>query len=66
MSERAYIAAIDQGTTSTRTIIFDDKLEIVNISQKPFKQFYPQDGWVEQDAEEIYRTALATLVEAVA
>jgi len=65
VSERAYIAAIDQGTTSTRTIIFDDKLEIVNISQKPFKQFYPQDGWVEQDAEEIYRTALATLVEAV-
>ncbi|HPF15992.1 MAG TPA: glycerol kinase GlpK [Thermotogota bacterium] len=65
MSERAYIAAIDQGTTSTRTIIFDDKLEIVNLSQKPFKQFYPQDGWVEQDAEEIYRTAVATLVEAV-
>ncbi|MEA1885503.1 MAG: glycerol kinase GlpK [Thermotogota bacterium] len=65
MSERSYIAAIDQGTTSTRTIIFDDKLEIVNISQKPFKQFYPQDGWVEQDAEEIYRTVIATLTQAI-
>lgn len=65
MSERSYIAAIDQGTTSTRTIIFDDQLEIVNISQKPFKQFYPQDGWVEQDAEEIYRTVIATLTQAI-
>ncbi|MFP4461715.1 MAG: glycerol kinase GlpK [Thermotogota bacterium] len=65
MTERFYIAAIDQGTTSTRTIIFDDRLEIVNISQKSFKQFYPQDGWVEQDAEEIYRTVIATLTQAV-
>lgn len=65
MSERSYIAAIDQGTTSTRTIIFDDKLEIVNISQKPFKQFYPQDAWVEQDAEEIYKTVIATLTQAI-
>lgn len=65
MPERSYIAAIDQGTTSTRTIIFDDQLEIVNISQKPFKQFYPQDGWVEQDAEEIYRTVIATLTQAI-
>jgi glycerol kinase len=65
VSERSYIAAIDQGTTSTRTIIFDDQLEIVNISQKPFKQFYPQDGWVEQDAEEIYRTVIATLTQAI-
>lgn len=65
MSERSYIAAIDQGTTSTRTIIFDDQLEIVNISQKPFKQFYPQDGWVEQDAEEIYGTVIATLTQAI-
>ncbi len=65
MKEKAYIAAIDQGTTSTRTIIFDEKLNIVNISQKPFEQFYPQDGWVEQDPMEIYRTAVKTLVEAV-
>ncbi len=65
MSRSTYIASIDQGTTSTRTIIFDDKLNIVNISQKPFKQFYPQNGWVEQDANEIYKTVIATLIEAV-
>ena len=65
MKKEHYIAAIDQGTTSTRTIIFDDELNIVNISQKPFKQFYPQDGWVEQDANEIYNTAVETLVESV-
>ncbi|HOO31756.1 MAG TPA: glycerol kinase GlpK [Thermotogota bacterium] len=65
MRDKSFIAAIDQGTTSTRTIIFDEKLNIVNISQKPFQQFYPQDGWVEQDAEEIYRTAIETLVDAI-
>lgn len=60
-----YIVAIDQGTTSTRTIIFDHELRMVAVSQKSFKQFYPQNGWVEHDPKEIIKTVQHTLQEAL-
>jgi len=64
MSER-YILALDQGTTSTRSIIFDRSLRIVSVSQRATKQTYPKDGWVEQDPEEILATAQATIAQAM-
>ncbi len=51
-----YIAALDQGTTSSRAILFDEKGEIVGIKQKEFTQYFPQSGWVEHDANEIWST----------
>ena len=50
-----YILAIDQGTTSSRVVLYDDKFKIRDIEQKEFKQYFPNDGWVENDAEEIWR-----------
>ena len=61
----SYVLAIDQGTTSTRAIIFDKDLEIVASSQKEIEQFYPFSGWVEHDLEEIYSSVLYTLREAI-
>lgn len=61
-----YIVALDQGTTSSRTIIFNAKGEVVGLAQKEFKQHYPQPGWVEHDAHEIWETQLSTLIEAIA
>ena len=58
--EKKYVIAFDQGTTSTRTIIFDHEGEIVNISQKELTQHYPQSGWVEHNAEDIYNDQLET------
>lgn len=49
-----YIMAIDQGTTSTRAILFDDKGKITGISQKELTLFYPENGWVEQSADDIW------------
>ena len=49
-----YILALDQGTTSSRAILFDSEQNIVGISQKEFTQFYPREGWVEHDAMEIW------------
>ena len=53
-----YVAAIDQGTTSTRCIVFDRQGQIVSLAQKEHKQIYPQPGWVEHDPEEIWRNTL--------
>ena len=50
-----YILAIDQGTTSSRVVLYDDKFKIRDIEQKEFKQYFPNDGWVEHDAEEIWQ-----------
>lgn len=58
-----YILAIDQGTTSTRAIIFDDKANIKEMSRIPIKQYYPQSGWVEQDANEIWLSVLGVINE---
>ena len=61
----SYVLAIDQGTTSTRAIVFDKDLQIVASSQKEIEQFFPFAGWVEHDLEEIYATVIATLRNAV-
>ncbi|ADB41897.1 glycerol kinase GlpK [Spirosoma linguale] len=57
----SYIAAIDQGTTSTRCIVFDRQGKIVSVAQKEHKQIYPQPGWVEHDPEEIWRNTLEVI-----
>ncbi|MBU1565794.1 MAG: glycerol kinase GlpK [Proteobacteria bacterium] len=56
----SHILAIDQGTTSSRAIVFNDQLEIVGAAQQEFQQFFPQSGWVEHDPEEIWSSTLAT------
>jgi glycerol kinase len=61
-----YILALDQGTTSSRSLIFDKQGNIISSAQKEFKQVYPQPGWVEHDAEEIWSTQFGTMAEAVA
>lgn len=60
-----YIGAIDQGTTSTRFIIFDHAGKVVACAQKEHRQIYPQPGWVEHDAEEIWQRTQAVIVEAM-
>ena len=60
-----YILAIDQGTTSCRTILFSDTAEIVSVSQKEFTQIYPKEGYVEHDAMEIWTTQLFTIKDCV-
>lgn len=61
-----YLLALDQGTTSSRAIIFNTAGEPVSIAQKEFKQHYPKSGWVEHDAMEIWSSQLAVATEAVA
>src|SRR6201992_1514957 len=61
----SYIGAIDQGTTSTRFIIFDRTGRIVSSAQKEHEQIYPQPGWVEHDPLEIWRRTLEVIDEAV-
>ncbi len=55
---KEYIMAIDQGTTSTRVIIFNQSMDVVEIAQKEIRSFYPEDGWVEQNPEEIWQSVL--------
>ncbi|SDB05456.1 glycerol kinase GlpK [Eubacterium oxidoreducens] len=62
---KKYIMALDQGTTSSRCILFDKQGTIVSMAQKEFKQYYPKPGWVEHDAMEIWSSQLAVAVEAV-
>ncbi|MDP1677802.1 MAG: glycerol kinase GlpK [Bacteroidota bacterium] len=61
-----YILALDQGTTSSRSIIFDHHGNIISTAQKEFKQIFPQPGWVEHDAEEIWTTQLGTMNQVLA
>ncbi len=61
-----HILAIDQGTTSTRSIIFDANARAVASAQREFEQHYPERGWVEHDPEDIWRDTLATAREAIA
>ena len=63
---RRYVGAIDQGTTSTRFIVFDRRGQIVASAQKEHRQSYPQPGWVEHDAEEIWRNTLEVIESALA
>lgn len=60
-----YILAFDQGTTSSRAIIFDKQGGQVAIAQKEFTQFYPKPGWVEHDANEIWSTQIGVVAEAI-
>ncbi len=60
------ILALDQGTTSSRAILFDDRAQILAIAQREYRQIYPRPGWVEHDPEEIWSTQIAVAAEAVA
>lgn len=60
-----YILALDQGTTSSRAMLFDRQGNIVSIAQKEFEQIYPQPGWVEHDPQEIWSTQAGVAAEAV-
>jgi glycerol kinase len=62
----SYIGAVDQGTTSTRFIVFDRQGRIVSTAQQEHEQIYPQPGWVEHDPEEIWRRTQAVISEALA
>jgi glycerol kinase len=61
-----YILAIDQGTTSSRALLIDQAGQIVSVAQREFTQHFPQPGWVEHDALEIWSSVLATVAEAIA
>ena len=60
-----YILALDQGTTSSRAILFDESSNIVAVAQKEFTQIFPQPGWVEHNPEEIWQTQLETAKEVI-
>ena len=62
---KKYVVAFDQGTTSTRTIVFDQKGEIKAISQKELTQHYPKSGWVEHNATDIYKDQLETFFNVI-
>ena len=61
----SYVIALDQGTTSSRAILFNRAGEILSRAQYPFRQIYPQPGWVEHDPREIWATERRALAEAV-
>ncbi len=63
---RQYLIALDQGTTSSRAIIFDRKQNILGVAQKEFTQYYPQPGWVEHNATEIYSSIVSVMAEVLA
>ncbi|MDM7882129.1 glycerol kinase GlpK [Staphylococcus borealis] len=58
-----YIMSIDQGTTSSRAILFDKEGDIKGVAQREFKQYFPKSGWVEHDANEIWTSVLAVMAE---
>ena len=60
-----YMMALDAGTTSNRCILFNEKGEMISVAQKEFTQYFPQPGWVEHDANEIWSTQLGVAVEAM-
>ena len=63
---KKYILALDQGTTSSRAIIFDERSTIIAAAQKEFTQFYPKPGWVEHNPDEIWSTQIGVAAEALA
>ena len=67
MNTKRYIIALDEGTTSARTLIYDCRTnQIVNVINQPFNQIYPKPGWVEHDPSEIWAAQYSSLVEAIA
>ena len=65
-TQKKYIVALDQGTTSSRTVVLDHDANIVSVAQREFEQIYPHAGWVEHDPMEIWATQSGTLTEALA
>ena len=65
MNKPALILAIDQGTTSSRAIVFDSDSRIVAVAQKEFPQIFPNDGWVEHNPDDIWSTCLEVSKEAI-
>ncbi|HRB67842.1 MAG TPA: FGGY family carbohydrate kinase, partial [Chitinophagales bacterium] len=63
---KKYILAFDQGTTSSRAILFDDNASIISVAQKEFTQIFPQPGWVEHDPNEIWQTQIDVAREVIA
>lgn len=63
---KQYMLALDQGTTSCRAILFNHSSDVIGVAQKEFSQFYPQPGWVEHDAEEIWSTQYGVIAELLA
>lgn len=64
--EKKYLLALDEGTTSARTILFDKDMNKITTAQQEFSQIYPQPGWVEHDPMEIYATQYASMIECIA
>ena len=62
---KKYILSMDQGTTSSRCIIYDKKGSMVSTAQKEFRQYYPKESWVEHDANEIWQTQMTVAHEAM-
>jgi len=62
----SYILALDQGTTSSRAILFNHDGDIITTAQKEFTQLYPQPAWVEHDAEEIWSSQFSVMAEVIA
>ncbi|WP_341500938.1 glycerol kinase GlpK [Mesomycoplasma ovipneumoniae] len=62
--KQKYIMTLDSGTTSCRSLVFDKNGDVISLSQKEFQQYYPQSGWVEHDANEIWNTQLYTMQSA--
>ena len=65
MARPRHIIAIDQGTTSTRALLFDDRAYAIGTAQTEYRQYYPHPGWVEQDPEDIWRDTVATVRELI-
>ena len=61
-----HILVIDQGTTSTRAIVFDERAKSIVSAQTEFRQIYPHPGWIEHDPEDIWTTTLTTARQAIA
>ena len=62
----SYILSLDQGTSSSRALLFDEKAQVVSVAQREFRQIFPHPGWVEHDAEEIWASQLSVAHEALA
>ncbi|MEU5726668.1 glycerol kinase GlpK [Micromonospora sp. NPDC047738] len=65
MSAEKFIAAIDQGTTSSRCIVFDHRGNIISVAQREHRQIYPRPGWVEHNAEEIWQAVRSVMADAI-
>ena len=65
MPGEGYILALDQGTTGSTALLFDEEGQVVSSAYREVHQFYPQPGWVEQDPQELLRTSVAVVQEAL-